>query len=151
MNEADISFSEVEEPPSWSNRYRDFCISVMESIGFHGTGVSILFCSDEFIRYLNRSYRHKDEVTDVLSFQQTGSEIPGTMGKYAGDIAISLDTVKRHADEFGVEYEEELKRVTIHAFLHLNGFTHTGTDPGEPMLLRQEQIINQFDGERIFQ
>lgn len=151
MNEADITFSEAEEPPSWSTRYREFCISVMNAIGFHDTGASILFCSDDFIRHLNRSYRNIDESTDVLSFQQSGMDIPGEIRNYAGDIAISLESVKRNSDRFGVGYEDELKRVTIHAFLHLSGCTHAGIDPAEPMLLRQEQIINQFNGERIFQ
>ena len=48
--------------------------------------VSILFCDDDRIRTLNKTYRNKDAVTDVLSFEQEAGPIPGT--RLLGDIVL---------------------------------------------------------------
>lgn len=79
--------------------------------------INVVFVSDKEIRELNRKYRKKDKVTDVLAFPMREEGI-------LGDIAISVETAKRNAKRFGVNYESELKRLVIHGVLHLLGYKH---------------------------
>ena len=66
--------------------------------------------------------------------------------RYLGDLAISLDTLKRNAQSFSVEIEEELLRLLIHGTLHLLGFDHETNESDEPMLVRQEELLVQLRG-----
>lgn len=111
---------------------------------------SILFCGDDFIRELNKKYREKDEATDVLSFVQQDAKIDFPQGRsevfFAGDIVISLDTLKKNAEYFNVSINEELKRLLVHGILHLDGMDHEGSDPAQEMLIFQEKILYKFSG-----
>jgi probable rRNA maturation factor len=89
---------------------------------------------------LNLLYRGIDRTTDVLSFPQQGTEAlksrgtgrsPGTSGLQTsehrlilGDIVINLPKAKRQANEHGLTFSEELRRLIIHGLLHLVGYDH---------------------------
>ena len=77
---------------------------------------------------LNRRYRGIDRTTDVLSFPQDAYSVLDT-GKTTkdiilGDIVISLQKTVRQAEENGLTFYEELKRLLIHGLLHLTGYDH---------------------------
>ncbi|RIL08450.1 MAG: rRNA maturation RNase YbeY [Proteobacteria bacterium] len=85
--------------------------------------VSILLTNDRNIRRLNKSYRGKDKVTDVLSFSlQEGSR--ERQGLPLGDVVISVETAKRQSREFGCTFKQELNRLLVHGLLHLCGYDH---------------------------
>ncbi len=124
--------------------------------------LSVSFVSDETVQSLNMEYRAKDEPTDILSFAQQDevadfswpevqyegeASLPEEV-KVLGDMVISLDTLKRNAQSFSVEEEEELTRLLIHGLLHLLGDDHESNDLHEPMLLKQEQLLNQVRGSK---
>ena len=128
---------------------KDFLLKVLEKLGIDKWEVSILFTGDAFIQKLNRDYRGKDEPTDVLSFAQVDNKepFPSKIGRfYAGDIVISMDTLAKNADYFGISVNEELKRLLVHGILHLSGMDHKNNNPDQPMLMAQEKILNQFTG-----
>ena len=80
------------------------------------------------MRALNRRYRGIDRTTDVLSFPQDEYSAPDT-GKTSkdiilGDIVISLQKASVQAEENGLAFHEELKRLLIHGLLHLIGYDH---------------------------
>jgi rRNA maturation RNase YbeY len=77
--------------------------------------VTYLFCTDEKILEMNREYLQHDYYTDIITFDYSEHD------KIAGDLVISLDTVKTNADKFGTNYMDELYRVIIHGILHLCG------------------------------
>lgn len=95
------------------------------AVGLHG-GVEVLLTSDAELKRLNRTFRGKNKATDVLSFPapaEFGSET-------AGDLAISLDTAARQADEHGHTLRDEVRILLLHGLLHLAGEDHE-TDQGE--------------------
>lgn len=149
MNKAELSVSDLDDPPLWCDSYIEFCRVVMNAVGFHDKEVSIFFCHDEYIRSLNSTYRNIDAPTDVLSFEQSLPIELDTVSHSAGDIVISLDAVYRQAREYHESYEQELKRVTIHGMLHLFGYDHASNEISEPMLIRQEQILHNLTDKRI--
>ena len=124
-----------------------FCYKVMERLEIDGWELSVVLCGDEFMRTLNHDYRGKDEPTDVLSFPQEEPEHDGVT--YAGDIAISIDSVRSNAENFGVAPEEETRRVLIHGILHLAGMDHETNGQTEPMLVLQEEILQSVTGEAL--
>jgi probable rRNA maturation factor len=94
-------------------------------VGLEGE-VDVLLAGDRTLRRLNRSYRGKDQATDVLSFP-AAEELAGMHG---GDLAISLDTAKRQADEHGHTLRDEVRVLLLHGLLHLSGMDHE-VDGGE--------------------
>lgn len=164
MNEFNISFT-TEHAELDEAKVEKFCQHVLEILNIDNWEVSIVFCDDEFIRSLNKQYKGKDAPTDVLSFSQSEGEEPevGIDTAYdkiiAGDIVISLDTVKVNAKNLQIPLEEELKRLLIHGLLHLNGMEHTGAtltaekeenQASSEMLQLQEDILKKLYEEKLF-
>ncbi len=152
MTEIDI-ISQLEEEPGWLESYTAFVSTVLELEKLSDWEISLTLCHDPFIRELNSAYRDKDEPTDVLSFcQNEGDEIVSFPGQQlsAGDIIISMDTLEAHSGEFSVPLEEELRRVTIHGILHLKGMDHESNDPGEEMLIYQEELLKKTSHIKVF-
>ncbi|MBR5030482.1 MAG: rRNA maturation RNase YbeY, partial [Muribaculaceae bacterium] len=57
--------------------------------------------------------------------------------RISGDMVISLDTVRSNAEQLGVNYNDELLRVSIHGVLHLCGINDKG--PGEREIMEQHE------------
>lgn len=87
---------------------------------------TIKFTDDAEIQQLNKDFRGKDKPTNVLSF-------PNDSEDYLGDIAISIETIKREAVEQDKAYEHHMLHMIIHGFLHLLGFDHIDDEEAEEM------------------
>lgn len=149
MNSVSIDCRDIAEP-EWLPKAEAFACRVLEKLGLDNWVLSLLFCGDDFIRALNRDYRNKDEPTDVLSFPMGELvEEEGLVSFIAGDIVISVPALGRNSREFGVDADEELKRLLVHGVLHLSGMDHVDNDPLQPMLVEQEAIVRTFQGESI--
>ena len=120
-----------------------FLKAAMQAVRLRGN-ISVLLTDDREIRRLNREFRGKDKATDVLSFpalSPTGSRGPED-AEAAGDLAISVDTAARQAEEFGHPLATEVQTLALHGLLHLAGFDHE-TDSGE-MARREERLRRKF-------
>lgn len=149
MNRISIDWRDIPAP-EWLGKAEGFAGRVLAALGKDNWILSLLFCADDFIRTLNRDYRNKDEATDVLSFQMGDTvEEQGRTVFIAGDIVISIPSLERNAEAFGVDIEEELRRLIIHGILHLSGMDHTDNSPLQPMLIEQETLLKTVQGERI--
>lgn len=112
--------------------------AVAASYGKKVGEIGYVFCDDEKILEVNRQYLQHDYYTDIITFDYC--EDFAMMGKpdcIAGDIYISLDTVKSNSEQQGTTYEEELHRVIIHGVLHLCGINDKG--PGEREIMEAEE------------
>lgn len=110
--------------------------------------VSISLVSDDEIRQLNRDYRNKDQVTDVLSFPQVESLDEARQANYLflGDIVINLDQVIRQAKEFQHSEARELSYLTVHSLYHLLGFDHETDDEKLAMRNKEKHIMQILEG-----
>lgn len=115
---------------------RSFLARAQRAIPLAGE-VSVLLTSDGEIRRLNRTFRRKNKATDVLSFPAAAFA-----DSSAGDLAISIDTAARQADQFGHSLDNELKILLLHGLLHLAGFDHE-SDSGE-MSAREDELRRRF-------
>ncbi|MBQ3835610.1 MAG: rRNA maturation RNase YbeY [Treponema sp.] len=145
------------DEPSWLGNVEPFLQKMAAELGFDGQEASIVFCGDEMIRELNKNYRNIDAATDVLSFEngEKFTDEDGSRWTLAGDIAVSVDTLKKNAEYFGIDENSELKRLLLHGLLHLNGYDHgeehieKGKAPECEMLRLQEEILLKYEGEKI--
>lgn len=106
--------------------------------------LSLLFCDDAFITDLNRTYRHKDAPTDVLSFGQDAESSQTSGPRVLGDIVISLETVERHcagASDLRLAMRKEVCLLFCHGLLHLLGADHATAQAREAMNAKQAQYL----------
>ena len=149
-----ISVSFNDEPPGSIDpvRVENFISEVLNELNLKNWDISLLFCDDAFIQNLNKQYRDIDSPTDVLSFEQ-GDEYFDDAGEtrfMAGDIVISLDSLRFNAEEFNVDINEELKRLIVHGILHLNGMDHSDNSPEQEMLKFQEELLVQYKNMEVY-
>ena len=74
------------------------------------------------IQVLNKEYRNKNQVTNVLSFQ---SEIPDEVEEsLLGDVVICVDVVREEALVGDKKFADHLTHMAVHGILHLIGHDH---------------------------
>ncbi len=103
--------------------------------------LSLLVTKDKEIKKLNHLFRKKRKPTDVLSFHLSKNQQQEQ--KYLGDIVISVETAKRQAYTNGVSFENELKMLFIHAYLHLLGYDHIRIKDRKIMFSLQNKILDK--------
>lgn len=94
------------------------------------TELSIALVGPKRIKELNKKYRKKDKVTDVLSF---------TYNKSSGEIIICPQEVKKNSKKFNYTFKKELARVLIHGILHLLGYDHEGSEKEAEKMRKKEE------------
>lgn len=117
--------------------------------------VSVLLVDDEEIRRINCEQRQIDSATDVLSFpmvEMKEGSIISNDGDYdldenlllLGDIVISMEMVKKQAEEYGHSFERELAFLVTHGMYHLLGYDHETEEDENVMLGRQEAVLEKM-------
>lgn len=101
--------------------------------------VEVTVVSDATIKKINREYRGKDKVTDVISFgwQEDGQ----VASELLGELYLCYPQIKRQAKEFGVSVKEEFIRMLVHGLLHIAGHDHVQSGEAKKMFGLQEKII----------
>ena len=110
---------------------RDWIVEVAQRLGQKVGCLTYVFCDDEYILQTNREFLGHDYYTDIITFDYSNSR------HIAGDMVISLDTVRTNAEGLGVPYSTELMRVIIHGVLHLCGINDKG--PGEREIMEEHE------------
>jgi probable rRNA maturation factor len=96
--------------------------------------VTVAIVSDRRMRALNRMFRGRDAVTDVLSFparpstdgvrsRPAATTAPG-VGDWLGDIVIAGGVAARQAAAHGHSVGVEGRVLALHGLLHLLGYDH---------------------------
>lgn len=110
--------------------------------------LSLRLTDDPEIQALNAQYRHKNQPTDVLAFAalevnspQLPLQIQSSMPLYLGDVAISVETAYRQAQQQGHSLSTELAWLATHGLLHLLGWDHPAEESLTEMLAQQEKLL----------
>ena len=120
----------VKMPPIRRRDISAWIKAVAATYGKRVGDIGYIFCNDEKILEVNRQYLQHDYYTDIITFDYSDDALlTGRKDTIAGDLFISLDTVRSNAEQQGTTYDEELHRVIIHGILHLCGINDKG--PGE--------------------
>lgn len=105
---------------------------------------SIIFVDNERIQELNREYRGKDAVTDVISFALEDSPdiVPNNI-RVLGDIYICIPRMIEQSEAYGHSIKRELSFLCVHGLLHLLGYDHMKKEDEKLMFGLQEDILNE--------
>jgi rRNA maturation RNase YbeY len=125
----------VDMPAIHKRETSDWVKHVAACYGKRVGEIAYIFCSDEKILEVNRQYLKHDYYTDIITFDYCEGN------RIAGDLFISLDTVRSNAEQFNQPYERELDRVIIHGILHLVGINDKGPGEREIMEAAEEKAL----------
>ncbi|MBN2208716.1 MAG: rRNA maturation RNase YbeY [Candidatus Coatesbacteria bacterium] len=131
---SDAGLDSVDE--TWA---RSVVSQTLRAIGRGGAAVNVLFSGDERIRGLNLKFRGVDAPTDVMAFPSEDE------GSFLGDVIISVQTAKSHADELGHSLDEELSVLLVHGILHLLGYTDYDGPSKSDMFRKTDDILKQLN------
>jgi len=102
--------------------------------------IEAIYCGNEMIRRINRDFLAHDYATDTITFRYNeGDEVEG-------EFYISLDVIAANAKRFGVTFEDELLRVTIHSALHLMGYEDESDELRAAMSRREDYYLGRLKG-----
>jgi probable rRNA maturation factor len=97
--------------------------------------LSVALVSDARIRKLNKEYRQKDQVTDVLSF-------PDDDG--LGELILAPAQIRRQAPDSHNTFEQELVFMLVHGLYHLLGFEDDSESKKKLMIEKGQAFINKY-------
>ncbi|MFC1671623.1 rRNA maturation RNase YbeY [Planctomycetota bacterium] len=98
--------------------------------------VSVALVDADEMKKLNRSYKGRDDLTDVLAF-------PMGKGKLLGDVVVCPAKAKMEADARSCEPMSELLLYAVHGTLHLLGYDDQGEE-AEEMYAKEDEILGAF-------
>ena len=99
--------------------------------------ISLAFVSPREMRRLNKHWRGKDAVTDVLSFE-LGE------GPVKGELILCYEQAARQAKEMRHSTSDELCFLIVHGVLHLWGYDHENSRDAKKMFPLQERILHSL-------
>ena len=98
------------------------CQQFMQEFDVGDSELVVRLVSPVEIQVLNKEYRSKNQVTNVLSFS---SDIPLEIGEtILGDVVICVDVVREEAVLGSKAFSNHLSHMAIHGILHLLGYDH---------------------------
>src|SRR5699024_8199006 len=89
-----------------------------------------------------------DEEDFAVFFDSEFMEEEVQIPRLLGDLFISIDKAEDQAEAFGHSLERELGFLTVHGFLHLNGYDHQTEAEEKEMFSLQEEILEENGLER---
>lgn len=99
------------------------------------------FVDENTIQEINREYRHKDRVTDVISFALWENDIKTPL---LGELYICFEKIGQQATEYMHSFRRELCFLFLHGLLHLLGYDHMQPEEEKIMFGLQNQILDQL-------
>ena len=98
------------------------CQQFMQEFDVGDSELVVRLVSPIEIQTLNKEYRSKNQVTNVLSFS---SDIPLEIGEsILGDVVICVNVVREEALLWDKTFPDHLSHMAIHGILHLLGYDH---------------------------
>ena len=127
-------------------------ISLIKKVLLHGLNklkiddvfFNVIIVDNEYIKRLNRDYRHIDRETDVITFALFDDETFNPEEKILGDVYISIDKAISQSEEYGHSLEREISFLAVHGLLHLLGYDHMEKEEEEVMFKLQEEILDEM-------
>ena len=140
-----IRFFEEDIPFKLKNKaaVRLWITETIKAEGFKLKELTYIFCSDNYLLQLNQQYLNHDTYTDIITFDNSDSDMIIT-----GDIFISIERIRENAVKFNLPETEELHRVIIHGALHLLGYKDKSPADKKKMTLKEDFYLNKrgFNG-----
>jgi probable rRNA maturation factor len=117
--------------------------------------MGLVIASQQRVQELNKTYRGKDEPTDVLAFamlpessaeQESSFATPPDGMKHLGEVIIGYPQAVKQAEEHMHSIAREVAILIIHGVLHLLGYDHNEPEPAHQMAAREAAILDIVEG-----
>ena len=109
--------------------------------------ISVTIVDNAYIHEINKTYRHIDRPTDVISFAflddnpKRDELFKSGQIVVLGEIYISFEKAQEQALSYGHSLDRELKFLFVHGLLHLLGYDHMKKEDEEIMFRLQDEIL----------
>ena len=138
--------NKISVPNGLRTTIRKCCEEALKSEGFEGSAeISLTYVDNVQIREMNKEYRDKDAVTDVLSFplgENGDYDVNPDTGCYMlGDIVISLERAEEQAKEYGHSFERETAFLATHSMFHLLGYDHENSAEEDELMRKKQSAV----------
>lgn len=101
--------------------------------------LTYIFCTDQYLRKLNRRFLNHDYYTDILTFVLSDKGNP-----LVSEIYISIDRVKENSQKLNISQHNELLRVIFHGALHLCGYNDNTDRQKIRMRQKEDEYLNML-------
>lgn len=130
-----------KRPVNLRNRtkLKKFIEGVFRQEGRKLGSLNFVFCSDEELLGINKSYLKHDYYTDIITFELSEKGKP-----VEGEIYISIDRVMDNANSLGESMKTEFHRVIFHGVLHLCGYSDKSKTEAVKMKAAENKYLNQY-------
>lgn len=124
----------------WQAAFTDKSLTLPAGKNFN---LSLALVSKAEIKKINKIWRKKNEVTDVLSFAEFKNlkAIKKSREKevFLGEIILCYDDIKTYARKNDLKIKAELAKIFLHGILHLLGWKH-----GKAMFALQNKFLTKL-------
>ena len=104
--------------------------------------INYIFCDDDYLHNINVKYLNHNTLTDIISFDYS------EFNTISGDIFISIDRVLENAQNFNIDFHQELLRVMAHGILHYCGYKDKSESEVSLMREKENEKIELFHVEQ---
>lgn len=106
-------------------------LAILKILNKDNVAADIYLSGNALMRRLNKEYRGKDKVANVLSFvEPLNFPHPETKTRFLGEIYLNINSTVNH--------------LLIHAILHLLGYTHKGKSDRMKMEKKENHVHHLF-------
>lgn len=143
---------EIINPPKSFLILEKILDKIFESIGEEVSEIkqkgtlNIVFVSEEEIKELNKNYRQKDYITDVLSFHYFEDFSNLKQEETAWEIILTESKIIEQWKEYKLWSELEFYKLVIHSALHILWFDHEQDSDFEIMKSFEDKVWEKVFG-----
>ena len=110
--------------------------------------LTVSLSNSKNIKKLNKKFRNKNKVTDILSFHAE-RKLNIKKSTYIGDIVISYEFMNKPKALNVLEFKNKVTKIFIHGFLHLMGHDHIKLKDFKKMLIEEEKIYKTVENKIV--
>ena len=137
----DISFNFIETI-TLNNRslLKGFIKDIFKKEKKKATSLSFVFCSDDYLLQINKTYLQHNYYTDIITFDLSNP----SHNEIEGEIYISVETIRSNSQRFNTSIKSELQRVIFHGILHLCGYKDKNTAQQKIMTNKEDFYLTKY-------
>jgi len=119
-------------------RLKAFIETIFKKEGYPLESLTYIFCSDKYLRSINKTFLSHNYDTDIITFNLSESN------KIVGEVYISIERVRDNARFYQKTLREELHRVIFHGVFHLCGYKDKSKSEQTEMREKENMALSNF-------
>ena len=103
--------------------------------------VNVVITTDAQIKKINKIYRKKDQVTDVISYCVNDDDFVSEHDNTYGEIFIAYNVAKKQARELDRSILQQIVFLFVHGLSHVLGYDHEKSTAEAAKMLKKEKEL----------